>query len=183
MKKKNIGPLLLQHVDSRQESGVPPVCLPVSCRVELWAFTASGTTTDNKRRGGRGGLPLRMTPPWPFSTSPHCASTEPCGDTHSLGQARWFEIASARFMRCWSAPHPTCRATETAGIKGASFHGGDACSVGIQGRFIHHNKPKPGLFGMELSNDSWAYFFFQNQHIAYISIKSCDITYNFIICT
>lgn len=113
---------------------------------------------------GRGGLPLRMTPPWPFSTSPHCASTEPCGDTHSLGQTRWYEIASARFMRCWSAPHPACRATETAGIKGASFHGGDACFVGIQRRFIHHNKPKPGLLAMELSNDAWAYFLL-NQHI------------------
>lgn len=112
-----------------------------------------------------------MTPPWPFSTSPHCASTEPCGDTHSLGQTRWFEIASARCMRCWSAPHPACRATETAGIKGASFHGGDACFVGIQRRFIHHNKPKPGLFGMELSNNAWAYFFcFLSTHTYLISL-------------
>lgn len=45
-----------------------------------------------------GALPLRMTPPWPFSTSPHCASTEPCGDTHSLGRTRRFEIASPRFF-------------------------------------------------------------------------------------
>lgn len=37
-------------------------------------------TTDK-----RGALPLRMTPPWPFSTSPHCASTEPCGEKQSLG--------------------------------------------------------------------------------------------------
>lgn len=34
-----------------------------------------------------------MTPPWPFSTSPHCASTEPCGDKHSLGG--WISPAAA----------------------------------------------------------------------------------------
>lgn len=63
-----------------------------------------------------GALPLRMTPPWPFSTSPHCASTEPCGDTHSLGRTRRFEIASPRlffFPRCWS--------TRTAQVKGVPF--------------------------------------------------------------
>lgn len=61
------------------------VCLQLavlSCRGELCVFTASGTRTDDRQTGA---LPLRMTPPWPFRTSPHCASTEPCGDTRSLG--------------------------------------------------------------------------------------------------
>lgn len=61
-------------------------CLVVSSR-EL--FTASGraTTITAAEVIKQEALPLRMTPPWPFSTSPHCASTEPCGDIHSLGRA------------------------------------------------------------------------------------------------
>lgn len=50
---------------------------------------------SNKIEGG-GGLPLRMTPPWPFRTSPHCASTEPCGETHRQQELQMFIIKRSR---------------------------------------------------------------------------------------
>lgn len=101
------------------------LCLVVSSRESSsWPSGATALERERERkkerkRGGEGGgLPLRMTPPWPFSTSPHCASTEPCGDTRSLAsteQARrshftqMFTRAAAPFnravMNTWNPSH------------------------------------------------------------------------------
>lgn len=88
------GRFLLPHnADSRQERSVPPVCLPARClvvssRERLWPLVQLETINGEGGGGGGVALPLRMTPPWPFSTRPHCASTEPCGDRHTHTDTR-----------------------------------------------------------------------------------------------
>lgn len=92
------------------------VCLQLSVLSCRRVFTASGARTDDRQTRA---LPLRMTPPWPFSTSPHCASTEPCGDKRSLGG--------------WKSP-------DAAGVSGARSSGSMAACVWKAWRNTHRKK-------------------------------------------